>query len=163
MKQFLLILILIFGFDIFINDYLVLSDLFFIPLVFYSLLKNSIDKKSFVILSIISIILFISVFFKPYFTFSIYFSNIIRLIYVFLVYKLLKDIFNKEIFLKASYFALLVLMLNFFIFLIFNESSLYTVYVYGEYRFTSIFYLEPAHFSLVFSSLSILLLEKKKN
>ena len=40
MIQYLLILALIFGFDIFINEYLVVSDLFFIPLVVYSFFKK---------------------------------------------------------------------------------------------------------------------------
>ena len=158
MIQYLLILALIFGFDIFINEYLVVSDLFFIPLVVYSFFKNSIDKKTFYRIIFISILLFTVAILKPYFSFGLYLSNIIRLFYVFLVYKLLKDSIDLKIFLKSSYFALIILSFNFLIFLIYSKSPLYAVYVYGEYRFI-IFYLEPAHYSLVYASLSILLLE----
>jgi hypothetical protein len=97
---------------------------------------------------------------QEYWVMSYFITNFFRVIFVYMLYTILTGIIGHNSIDRAMKFTWIILALNFFVFLIYPQSSLYSVTSYGEIRFSSIFYLEPAHYCLNFACISLYVLNR---
>lgn len=155
------IIVLVLALDIFITDSLVLADVLLAPAVLLAWKKVHVSRKEILFFSALLIVALYQYLFKEYWQPTNFISNFVRVLFVFSVFKVLRESHNTQGMDKAFRFLWSVLAISFLIYLIYPSSSLYTVQSHGSTRFTSIFYLEPAHFCLNFACVSLYVLERK--
>lgn len=155
------IVFLVLTLDILISESVVLADALLVPTVVIAWKKIHVSRKEIVLFSALLIVGLYQFVNKEYWQPSYYLTNLVRIIYIFTVYKVLIASSNTIGMDKAFRFLWIVLVFNFLIYLINPNSSLYTVQSHGETRFSSLFYLEPAHFCLNFACVSLYILERK--
>lgn len=155
------IIVLVLTLDIFITDSVVLADLLLAPATLIAWKKVYVSRKEFLFLSALLIVALYQFVFKEYWQPAYFISNFVRIIYILSVFKVLCGYQNITGIDRAFKFLWSVLAINFFIYLIYPGSSLYTIQSHGATRFSSLFYLEPAHFCLNFACVSLYVFERK--
>ena len=155
------IIILVLTLDIFITDSVVLADILLAPAILLAWKKVHVSRKEVLFLSALLTVALYQFVFKEYWQPAYFVSNFVRIIYIFSVYKVLSRSQNPAVLDKAFKFLWSVLAINFIVYLIYPSSSLYTIQSHGATRFSSLFYLEPAHFCLNFACVSLYVFERK--